>query len=1028
MDSLGYTVKAKGASTDTTAYPRREFIRQMSLLGMTSLVPFSFFSCWKDSSGIDYQGSGSAPYKVWEEMLMAVKTSPDFLQGRMETLIKNKDPKEMLAFVRDEIHLIPPDSDSLRDMGKLVMYGISGVLRSGFATPREKAELLSQMLHRAGIEAEVVYEETAFKAEETRNLFFKPFERKFEPMVNQKILDRWRNELEITLDEEKIFQIDEKEQDSKSLARQLFDFLPEKELHDLHKFNFNWDNKRTPCVKIKHENETKFAHLFDSQVPFGSLKGGSSAKTRPADPPVFTNKKVEISLTVSKGGTEEIELVKGQWPVEDLAGNQIVLKFDSGLNFFQQLTTAVGSLHTFTPVMALQSFSMNKEEMAAHSYTGKTVSLQGDLIYPEKEGVLINGIPLSAHPDKDLQKRVAALTVKAITGKYPFVKFELSPKDDQGNLVEGLSAADFSLKTDGNPLNMLLQNNRKTPKVILMYDASLSMPKSYSDENMARFIDQLESQILESYPATNIQKWATDSNLYSWLRKASASNSDLIIYATDGDQRGDFKPEWQEVYRSGAPAIILNVKNSSRPHHVTTFETMANATNGIVIPAENQEETKLKIVDYLKELDIPPYVFTSHVPEKKATYHVQFFMDDQRISAGTSFEFKLFPDDTTPLGSELSGVHLRITYNNNTVRKTLAGYDAVLHKNRVPNQSDFLDVRSLLLGGALIGVEGQGATFANRMADLLQYKLAGRDMGEALLENDVQKAREAYENGIYFYDDRLASLMQPLQDQVTGRSLTFATGPRMGIITNKIGVGMPHSTVGFDFVKTSNFVTLAADPVEAFKENMRKTAQMALIEDRMFEESTFSLLKNQDLTETRMAKNSNWFDKQFDDPVNQFFWRERIYKTKGTYKIFDKSAQTKAFWEINTSTGELYGMLSNDTAGGVERINKQLNEILRVMDTYLLLLGVMSVRSGIPLAIVGGYGKTLVKLYALASEALVVMDTTGLDEAIKATLAELACETYKTIVLGLYGNAGTVMGGLEYLIGLMTGKSLCKLN
>src|SRR5690606_38086993 len=132
----------------------------------------------------------------------------------------------------------------------------------------------------------------------------------------------------------------------------------------------------------------------------------------------------------------------------------------------------------------------------------------------------------------------------------------------------------------------------------------------------------------------------------------------------------------------------------------------------------------------------------------KATYHVQFFMDDQRISADTSFEFKLFPDDTTPLGSELSGVHLRITYNNNTVRKTLAGYDAVLHKNRVPNQSDFLDVRSLLLGGALIGVEGQGATFANRMADLLQYKLAGRDMGEALLENDVQKAIEAYENGI----------------------------------------------------------------------------------------------------------------------------------------------------------------------------------------------------------------------------------------------------------------------------------------
>lgn len=1005
---------------------RREFIEQMSLLGLASMLPLSFFSCGKDTADIDYQGTGLAPYKVWEEMLMALKTSPDFLEGRMQTLIESKNPEAMLAFVRDEIHLIPPDAASLRNMDKIMVYGIQGVLRSGFATPREKAELLSQMLNKSGIEAEVVYEQTNFNEEEIRNLFFKPFERKFEPLVNQKILDRWKEELQVTPNEEQIFQIDTSEKESKDLANHLFTFLPNGQPIRVHKFNFNWDKRRTPCVKLKQEFENKYAHLFDPSVPFGSLKEGEQ-KTKSAEPALFTEKNIEISLSVSKGDVEEIEIVKGEWPLQELAGNQLVLKFDSGLNLFQQMTTSIGSLQTFTPLLALQSFTMEREKMAVNSYTGKTISLQGDVIDTEKDQILVNGIPLSINPDKELQAKVKNLKINAIPGKYPFVKFQISAEDETGEMVEGLSAADFNIKVNDKAATTLMQNNKKTPKVILMYDASLSMPGSYYGENMTQFVNELESQILENYPAANIQKWPTSSKLYTWLHKASSSNGDLIIFATDGDQNDENKPEWQTTYQSGAPAIILNVKNSSRPHHLTTFETMAKVTNGIVINAQDQAETKQKIIDYLKKLDIPPYVFTSNVLEKEVTNRVSVSIDNERIAAETSFEFSIFPENTSPLGSELSGVYLSISYDIKTIKKTLAGYDPVLDKSRAPDQSDFYDVRSLLLGGALISVEGQGATMASRLADLLQYKLSSREMGEALLLKETKEAREAYENGIYFYDEKMATLLQPLQNQVTNRSLTFASGPRIGIIKNKMGVGMPFSSVSFDYLETSNFVTLAANPEEAFKINMQKTAQMALLESTMFEENTLSLLKNQSLIETQNAKEIDWFDEHFKDPVDQFFWRERIYKGNGAFKIFDKSAQTKAFWEINATTGALYGMLHNDTAGGIERIQKQLKEILFVMDTYLLLLGGMSSRSGIPLAIVGGYGKTLVKLYAIASEALVVMDTSGMDEEIKAVLAELACETYKTIVLGLYGNSNHAMDGLEYLIGQITGKSFCNL-
>ena len=69
------------------------------------------------------------------------------------------------------------------------------------------------------------------------------------------------------------------------------------------------------------------------------------------------------------------------------------------------------------------------------------------------------------------------------------------------------------------------------------------------------------------------------------------------------------------------------------------------------------------------------------------------------------------------------------------------------------------------------------------------------------------------------------------------------------------------------------------------------------------------------------------------------------------------------------------------------------------------------------------YGLTLVKLYAIASEALVVMDTTGMDDRIAKALKDLACNVQKEIMLATMGNAGAIMGGLDNLISQMGGKS-----
>lgn len=65
---------------------------------------------------------------------------------------------------------------------------------------------------------------------------------------------------------------------------------------------------------------------------------------------------------------------------------------------------------------------------------------------------------------------------------------------------------------------------------------------------------------------------------------------------------------------------------------------------------------------------------------------------------------------------------------------------------------------------------------------------------------------------------------------------------------------------------------------------------------------------------------------------------------------------------------------------------------------------------------------TLVKLYAYASMAIVLMDNSSLDAQVREALAEFACNVYKEIVYSYFGLSDSGMKGIENLIGMMGGK------
>ena len=184
------------ASSETIKDPsRRDFFTKIALASVACQMPLYLASC--DDMAADFVGSGRAPFKVWEEMVQAIMTSPDYLPGRMQRLIAAGDLKAMYHFVKDELVLIPLEENSLRGMGKQFKWGLDGVLRCGMATPREKAELLNHMYTEAGFNSKVMYESTTIETEQVPAFFLRPVTRDFAPDISKKQLRKWKDEMNV---------------------------------------------------------------------------------------------------------------------------------------------------------------------------------------------------------------------------------------------------------------------------------------------------------------------------------------------------------------------------------------------------------------------------------------------------------------------------------------------------------------------------------------------------------------------------------------------------------------------------------------------------------------------------------------------------------------------------------------------------------------------------------------------------------------------------------------------------------------
>lgn len=997
----------------TNSASRRDFFKQM-VLGGTGLYlsPLLFQGC-------DDEDLGRPPFGVWEDMIKKLEQSPDHLIGRRNTLIASKDPKAMTDFVRESFQVLPNQRDFLRQLAHETLYGTDIALRCGMATPREKAEILKDMLVEAGFEAKVVLEHTNISLDGAKDIVFKKYIPDFDPPISERQMRKWNKALGASETNGSFGVIPDLKERSEVLANDLLEKIDEKYIREA-SVNQGFHGNGVPSVILYENGGEKYAHVFDPAVPFGQLHPTNQEKRFSDAIALKKPKDNDITIALSCRNAmdkwNETELVSGTWKLSQLLGNQLQVLFLNNMTFEDQATKSISQVCNFTPCLALQDINKDTAYLEERSFLGEPINLEGEKVLDHYNPTVL--------PKEELAgaiESIHSLEGKVIPQAFPKVRLELEPMDVEGNIIGGLSTANFEVADNGQSPMVWMQQNSISPKILLLYDTSMSMPTEYRGEGIKTFLRNTESDVKEAYPTAQLLLQETGSNIYTSLLSAKQLDVDLILYATDGHNNDEYDPSYRSIYDAGPPAILLNVFAVD-----TFYKRLRENMDFVEIQADDQERTIAEIKEFVGQLHFPTYVLTYNAFDEDKDHEMVVKVKDTEHRIRLTYHF---PENDNVLGNRMIGLYLTISSKGmHPIKRTLAGYEP--HKDNYmspirPDRKMIDEVHEMLLGGAVMAFEREAPTLSLQLTEYLKTLMSNKAWFEAYQDNDIGKAVEELQKGGLSYPALLLTMMQPLNDQVTDKAITYPSGFRSCLIKLTPGYYNKESKTSFDYLPTSEYLSATRDGKGSFPETLKKTAQLAILEGHVFEDSALALLKGKPLLLNKdRGRDERFTTKALGEDYGYF---SKFVFGGSELKFFDTSLQTKSFWKIDPVNGELYGILPNQTGGGTRTTYEQLMELDSVIQGYKEVLSGMNVGlavtglGGLPLGIVATYSLTLVKLYALASQALILMNTTGMDEDITLALQALACDIYKEVLYDSFYAVGSAASTIENLIGAVGG-------
>ncbi len=867
-------------------------------------------------------------FEAFEHAQALVRQSPDHLPAMAEALVKTKDAQKMFEFVRDQILTYPPSSDGFGDCVSAQRWGIRGTLRGGAGTPREKAELLVMLYTQAGLQAEVLRGTADPKLLDGKKVLLRTIERTFAPPA----LPGEASEIREALGNEppaKRSLIDAKGAQAKALADSLLAVLDPNAAAT----PFDFTLTDFPLVRVKVGGKFQFANVIAPDAAFGDSLT-SDEPVGAVEPDAAPGVLVRLEGARADKPFQRFTLVENTFDAEDVVGRRINLNFAPPIATQVLVRTLPRNITTFVPILSVAGSDLTQKDRDRLGVAGKPVTIGGDVYDRDADGnVTIND---SVLPDADPKAaaKVATVAAAADPAAFPEVRLRVGAVDKSGTAVTHLAADAITVTENGQPVSFTItQNEAPSPRVVLLFDASTSVPAEFRGDGAVMVGNQIVDSLYAKYPNAQVRVgvinfgaswadggWATgkdaalaevaslataagSSEIWQALKEAADEAPTLIVLVSDGDATDQDSPEFRNAIASGPPVLSIGVGTVVG----ATFDEVSTLSGGATVPVTMQGEAVSAVLDAVDQRATEDYTIHYEAPTAgESPREVTVTINGKSVT--TSYDVPESP--TTPRA--LSGLYLTIRANGQEVTRAIAGFSRGFSTApQAISSSALADVRAMLLGRLSIAVEGAAPTAAVVLDDWISDKLTLRPIWDAAQAHDQDAVYKALEQGFTVTPVALPLSQPPLPNAAAEDALTFETGLRVATFSIKAFDGGPV-THELDLFPLSQWATAADDPRVAYERTLRATAALAVNEAALLSKtSTLASLTGKPL----IAIKSNEAADQAgltDDEQSRWAVAQAAFAGKYTFLTPGKPG---AFWAVDDATGTLIGLLP-DGAGG----------------------------------------------------------------------------------------------------------------
>ena len=521
-------------------------------------------------------------YELLRRLQTIIRTSPDHLGTLAAAAVATRDPATIVGFVQDHVAVLSAISSGV-DPTTEVRAGHRAALRAGAGTLRERAELIQDLLLQAGIEGTIVTfprpagyvpgapAAAAFAPDRAAiTALWDPFDPAHPPvgqaaddagaradMASDRLLAALPSELRT--------------------ARLMTPGLPD----------------RIPAVEFQQDGATRWAVGLGGDPLLTSKPEGLLGANESVVPRVSVA--VSIAVNPPAGATIDRsvlhEVLRGEWPADQLAGRQLVL----GFAVPGSPVAALRQDHTTAPIRQPVLRLMGAEPLgeAVPIVLGTYLSTAGGLVQaaPDDPSRLIGplGPLLAPAPANTLGSSVATIQGSAGTASFPDIDLRLSVRRSDGGAVDGLNASDFAVTENGaaQAVTVIANSAPSETRVLVVYDTSGSVAdfwpsaarRSAFEATLAKALGDAAAahpfvvQVIGVGDRAHDDQWAKpDATVLSAAFAAVQSDSD--VWLTLG----------QSVPASGASAVLLVSDNraSDVPADIPAFRRALRASGAAV--------------------------------------------------------------------------------------------------------------------------------------------------------------------------------------------------------------------------------------------------------------------------------------------------------------------------------------------------------------------------------------------------------------------------------------------------------------